>query len=67
MLNLYTKSTNYYVIEKNDVIFNKLGEITYEIDNLYLNGNETINILTINRILNLVNNLQKKLLSNLIS
>jgi hypothetical protein len=67
ILNLYTKATNAYILDKNDVFLTKIDEITYETNNLYMNGNESVNIITIGRILNLLMGLQKKLIANLIS
>lgn len=36
-------------------------ELQFEVDNLFLNGNETINVVSIQRILVIINELQKKL------
>jgi hypothetical protein len=65
MLILYTKATNSYSIGKNDVFLNKIQEITYDTNNLYMNGNETINVLMLQRILTLLADLQKQLVANL--
>jgi hypothetical protein len=65
MLILYTKATNSYSIGKNDVFLNKIQEITYDTNNLYMNGNETINVLMLQRILTLLTDLQKQLVANL--
>jgi hypothetical protein len=67
VLTLYTKATNSYSIGKNDVFLNKIQEITYDTNNLYMNGNETINVLMLQRILTLLTNLQKQLVANLTS
>lgn len=65
VLTLYTKATNSYLIGKNDVFLNKIQEITYDTNNLYMNGNETINVLMLQRILTLLTDLQKQLVANL--
>lgn len=65
ILTLYTNATNSYVISKNDVFLKKIQEITYDTNNLYINGNETVNILTLQRILTLLTGLQKQLITNL--
>lgn len=64
---LYNKATNSYRIEKDDIFLNKIEEITYEVDNLYINGNETVNVTSLQRILLLLTDIQKKLVGNLIS
>jgi hypothetical protein len=65
MLTLYTKATNSYSIDKNDVFLTKIREITYDTNNLYMNGNETVNVLLLQRILTLLSDLQKQLIANL--
>jgi len=67
ILTLYTKATNSYLISKNDVFLNKIREITYDTNNLYMNGNETVNVLMLQRILTLLTDLQKQLVANLTS
>ena len=67
ILNLYTKATNSFMLNKSDVFLKKIDEISYEVDNLYMNGNESVNIVTTQRIFNLLTNLQKSLIANLIS
>lgn len=67
VLNLYTSATNSYSIGKNDVFLNKIQEISYDTNNLYMNGNETINVLVLQRILTLLTDLQKQLVANLTS
>ena len=67
ILTLYTEATNSYSISENDVFLNKIQEITYDTNNLYMNGNETVNILMLQRILTLLTDLQKQLVANLIS
>ena len=36
-------------------------ELNYELENLFLNGNENINVVSLQRIFTLINDLQKKL------
>lgn len=67
ILLLYTKATNSYSIDENDVFLTKIQEITYDTNNLYINGNENINVLTLQRILTLLTDLQKQLVTNLTS
>lgn len=65
ILNLYTKSTNSYKFKNNDVVINQLKKIEYDMDNLRVNGNESINITTMQRIFTLIIELQKQLIANL--
>lgn len=67
VLTLYTNSTNSYSIGKNDIFLNKIREITYDVNNLYMNGNETVNVLMLQRVLTLLTDLQKQLVANLTS
>jgi hypothetical protein len=67
ILTLYTNATNSYSIGKNDVFLNKIQEITYDTNNLYMNGNETVNVLMLQRVLTLLTDLQKQLVANLTS
>lgn len=67
ILNLYTNATNSYSIGKNDVFLNKIKQITYDTNNLYMNGNETVNVLMLQRVLTLLTDLQKQLITNLIT
>jgi len=67
VLTLYTKATNSYLIGKNDLFLNKIREITYDTNNLYMNGNETVNVLMLQRILTLLTDLQKQIVANLTS
>jgi hypothetical protein len=67
ILTLYTNATNSYSIGKNDVFLNKIQEITYDTNNLYMNGNESVNVLMMQRILTLLTDLQKQLVANLIT
>lgn len=60
-LTLYTKSNNSFIFEKNDTILSKIKEINYSIENLYFNGNESVNIITTQRILSLINDIQEDL------
>ena len=38
-------------------------ELNYELENLFLNGNENINVVSLQRIFTLINDLQKKLVN----
>jgi hypothetical protein len=67
ILTLYTNATNSYSIGKNDIFLTKIQEITYDTNNLYMNGNESVNVLAIQRILTLLTDLQKQLVVNLTS
>lgn len=67
ILTLYTNATNSYSIGKNDIFLTKIQEITYDTNNLYVNGNESVNVLMLQRILTLLTDLQKQLVANLTS
>lgn len=65
LLTLYTKASNSYKYSIDNVIPNTIDEIDYDINNLFMNGNETVNVITMQRIFNNVLDVQKKLLANL--
>jgi len=64
ILNIYNKTSHTFKFEQSKVIYNKLKELTIATENLYINGNETINVLTLRRILSSIIDIQKKLLPN---
>lgn len=67
VVTIYNKAINSFIIGPDSILENKIKDITYDVNNLYMNGNEKVNILTIQRIFKLLIDIQKKLLSNLIS
>lgn len=66
-LTLYTKASNSYNFKKDDVLLNSIKKIDYDLKNLRINGNESINTTTMQRIFTLITEIQQKLISNLIT
>lgn len=66
-LTLYTKACNSYNFKKDDVLLNNIKKIDYDLNNLRINGNESINTTTMQRIFTLITEIQQKLISNLIT
>lgn len=62
-LRLYGMAAETYSLSAAGVGKNVLSDLSFEIDNLYLNGNESINIVSIQRILSLINFIQNELIS----
>lgn len=52
-----------YTLSNGELTKNILSDIDIELQNLYLNGNESINIVSIQRILSLINTIQNELIS----
>lgn len=67
ILVLYNNSKNSYLIDIDEVFIQSIEEIAYDNNNLYINGNETFNIIPIQRILTLLIDLQKKLIAKISS
>jgi hypothetical protein len=67
ILTLYIKAKNSFIISENDVIMDIIKEVDYEFKNLYINGNETVNIISIQRIFTLLNDIQEKLKNTITS
>jgi hypothetical protein len=65
VLTLYTKATNSYNFEKDNVTLNDIKNIEYDLNNLRVNGNESINTTTMQRIFTLITEIQQKLIANL--
>ncbi len=65
VLTLYTKATNSYNFKKDDVTLNDIKNIEYDLNNLRVNGNESINTTTMQRIFTLIIEIQQKLIANL--
>lgn len=63
ILILYSKSFGSFNIRERSVVVQNLQDLVSTTNNLYINGNETFNVLTIQRILILLNDLQTALLS----
>jgi hypothetical protein len=61
-LSILRNSENTFNIEEREVIFKKLEDYSLLIENMYINGNETINVLTMQRILVNIFELQKRIL-----
>lgn len=62
---LYTKASNSYNFKKDDVLLNTIRNIDYDLNNLQINGNESINTTTMQRIFTLITEIQQKLIANL--
>lgn len=62
-LRLYTLAAETYTFSDAEVTKNVLTDLNFEIGNLYLNGNESVNIISIQRILSLINFIQNELIS----
>lgn len=65
ILTLYTKSTNSFKFKKDDVLLSDIKKIDYDLKNLKINGNESINTVTMQRICDLITEIQRKLIANL--
>lgn len=62
---LYTKASNSYNFKKDDVLLNTIRNIDYDLNNLQVNGNESVNTTTMQRIFTLITEIQQKLIANL--
>lgn len=63
VLILFSKSYGSFNIRERSVVVEQLKELTTTTNDFYVNGNETFNVLTIQRILVLINDIQTALLS----
>lgn len=61
-LNLFNQSSGSFSIYERKVISRQLNDFIFQIDDLYINGNETINVITVQRIFLLITEIQTKLL-----
>jgi hypothetical protein len=64
-LTLYAKASNSFNFKKDDVLLINVKKIDYDLKNLRINGNESINTTTMQRIFTLITEIQQKLISNL--
>lgn len=62
-LRLYYMASEKYSLNQSNISKETLGDLSFEIQNLYLNGNESINVIAIQRILSLINLIQNELIS----
>jgi len=62
-LNLFNKAINSFTIEERKTIPRKLGEFIQTTGNFYMNGNETVNVIMLQRIMLTITNIQKTILS----
>ena len=67
ILTLHTKAINSYIIKNDDVLLNAINQIEYDLNNLKMNGNESVNTVTMQRIFSLIVDIQQKLIANLIT
>jgi hypothetical protein len=65
VLTLFTKASNSFNFKKDDVLLNNIKAIDYDLDNLRINGNESINTTTMQRIFTSIIEIQQKLVANL--
>lgn len=61
-LNILNKADNSFSIEERTVISKQIEDFVLKTENLYINGNETINITSFQRIIQLITDIQKKIL-----
>ena len=64
-LTLFTRASNSFNLKKDDVLLNEIKAIDYDLKNLTINGNESINTTTMQRIFISISEIQQKLISNL--
>lgn len=62
-LNLFNQSAGNFSIEEKQVLVNQIDDLILNVKNFYLNGNETFNVISIQRIFLNINETQKRLLS----
>jgi hypothetical protein len=62
-LRLFALAAETYTLSGSTLTKNMVEDIDYEIKNLYINGNESINVVSIQRILSLINDIQNELIS----
>jgi hypothetical protein len=61
-LNIFNKSTGSFNFNEYTVDLNSIQDFILKPENLYINGNETINVLTLQRIMKLLADIQTKIL-----
>ena len=59
---LLSNAQGRFSVSISDTTLNELHDITFDMENLYINGNETPNIITLQRILTIISNIQSQLL-----
>lgn len=65
ILTIYAHCSKKINVDANgDIVYRELKDIDLKINNFYMNGNETINVVTLQRIFLLISNLQRQLISN---
>lgn len=62
VINIFNKNFGKFTLEERNVIVSEIEDINFNTYNLYINGNETVNVITLQRILGLITNIQSKLL-----
>lgn len=61
-LSILRNASNSFVIEEREVLHKEIQDYTIIVDNLYMNGNETFNVLMLQRILFQILELQKRII-----
>ena len=61
-LSILRNASNSFIIEEKKVLYKEIQDYTIMVDNLYMNGNETFNILMLQRILFQILDLQKRII-----
>lgn len=61
-LNLFNQSNGSFSISEKKIISKELNDFIFKTEDLYINGNETINVITLQRIFLLITEIQTKLL-----
>lgn len=61
-LDMFAKSTNSFELSEREVIYKQLQSVILDSVNLYMNGNETFNVIVLQRTISTITNIQKNLL-----
>lgn len=62
-LNIYNKAECSFTLEERQIIPKKIEDFILEAENLYLNGNEIVNVVSLQRIMMTISEVQNKILS----
>ena len=61
-INLFSSAEGKFIIDEQQIDVNTLEEMNIQISDLLLNGNETVNVVALQRILTTISNIQSKLI-----
>jgi hypothetical protein len=62
VINIFNKNYGKFTIGEREVYLEQIDDIAFTAHNLYINGNETINVIALQRILTLITEMQSKLI-----